>query len=70
MFWFSQPYEKRARMVCAIAFVAMGVSLEFVQGQLGYRTYEVFDMYANSLGVLLGWAIALVSPRILSNVRR
>ena len=42
----------------------MGVGLEFAQGQLGYRTYEVFDMYANTLGVLLGWAAALVLPRI------
>ena len=43
---------------------AMGVGLEALQGALGYRTYEVFDMYANTLGVLLGWAAALLLPRI------
>jgi glycopeptide antibiotics resistance protein len=43
-----------------MGFVAMGIGLEFMQGQLGYRTYEVFDMYANTLGVLLGWAAALI----------
>ena len=35
------------------------IEREAIQGMLGYRTYEVFDMYANTLGVLLGWAAAL-----------
>jgi glycopeptide antibiotics resistance protein len=42
----------------------MGIGLEFIQGMLGYRTYEVFDMLANTIGVLLGWAAALLAPRI------
>lgn len=61
MFWFSQLYlQRKARIAYAVGFVAMGIGLEFMQGQLGYRTYEVFDMYANALGVLLGWAAALL----------
>jgi VanZ family protein len=65
MLWFAQLYpERKARIAYALGFIAMGVGLEFAQGQLGYRTYEVFDMYANTLGVLLGWAAALVLPRI------
>lgn len=60
MFWFAQLYLARTiRALYACGFVAMGVGLEFLQGQLGYRTYDVFDMYANTLGVLLGWAAAL-----------
>ena len=66
MFWFAQLYRgRRGRLGYAAAFVAMGVGLELIQGQLGYRTYEVFDMYANTLGVLLGWAAALLLPRAL-----
>jgi glycopeptide antibiotics resistance protein len=42
----------------------MGVGLEFIQGMLGYRTYEVFDMLANAIGVLLGWVAAMLVPRI------
>jgi glycopeptide antibiotics resistance protein len=42
----------------------MGVGLEFAQGRLAYRSYDMFDMYANALGVLLGWAAALVLSRI------
>jgi len=65
MFWFSQLYGGRTRVLYAAGFAAMGVGLEFIQGWLGYRTYEVFDMYANGLGVLLGWAAALILPRVL-----
>ena len=43
----------------------MGIGLEFVQGALGYRTFDLFDMLANSLGVLIGWAVALMLPRVL-----
>ena len=65
MFWFSQLYlQPRTRISYAAGFVAMGVGLEVLQGALGFRTYEVFDMYANTLGVLLGWAAALALPRI------
>ena len=64
MFWFSRLYEKRkARLAYGAGFIAMGVGLEIAQGALGFRTYEVIDMYANTLGVLLGWAAALCLPR-------
>ena len=59
MFWFCQLYAARgARLACAIGFAAIGVALEFIQGALGYRTFEVADMFANALGVLAGWAAA------------
>ena len=65
MFWFAQLYAARnTRIAYAAGFVAMGIGLEFLQGHLGYRTYEVFDMYANTLGVLLGWVAALAVPRV------
>jgi VanZ family protein len=65
MFWFAQFYQaQKSRIAHAVIFIALGVGLEYAQGELGYRTYEVFDMYANALGVLLGWAAALVLPRM------
>jgi glycopeptide antibiotics resistance protein len=65
MLWFAQLYLGRTRLLYAAAFIAMGIGLEFVQGALGYRSFDVFDMFANSLGVLLGWAVALIVPRVL-----
>ena len=55
MFWFSLLYHRRpTRLLCMVAFVAMGVGLEFLQGALGHRSFELADMYANAAGVLLG----------------
>ena len=42
----------------------MGVALEFIQGWTGYRTYDPFDMLANTIGVALGWAAFLLSERV------
>ena len=61
MFWFTRLYVRReARIACAALFVVMGIVLEFLQGYLGYRTYDMLDMAANTVGVLLGWGAALV----------
>lgn len=70
MFWFCLLYKRRkVRIAYAALWIAMGVGLEFIQGQLGYRTYEVYDMYANTLGVLIGWGAALLFPKGLANLR-
>ena len=58
MFWFAQLYARRAPY--AAGFIAMGIGLEFLQGWLGYRSFEILDMLANSAGVLLGWGGALL----------
>ena len=60
MFWFAELYARR--LFLALGFIAMGVGLEFVQGMLGYRTFDVLDMLANTVGVVAGWAFALVLP--------
>jgi len=39
----------------ATGFILMGIALEFLQGMTGTRSFEVFDMVANSVGVALGW---------------
>ena len=43
-------------------FVGMGIALEFVQGALGYRSFELADMAANTLGVAAGWIAAQLMP--------
>jgi VanZ family protein len=66
MFWFCQLYgSTRTRLAYAAGFIAMGIAIEFLQGATGYRSFEVYDMVADALGVLLGWAAALALPRLL-----
>jgi len=56
MGWFGQLYAaNRQQLVWALGFGVMGVVLEFLQGWSGYRTFDVVDMLADAVGVLLGW---------------
>jgi VanZ family protein len=70
MFWFCQIYgSRRARFAFALGFACMGVALEFLQRATGYRTFELLDMLANALGVLLGWGAArLVGDGLLARI--
>ena len=66
MFWFCQVYASRKiRIVHAIAFLAMGIGLEVLQGMSGLREYDVLDMLANAIGVAAGWLAARLLPRLL-----
>jgi len=56
MFWFTQMYHaRRSRVLIALGFVLLGISLEFLQGLGAYRQFEVADMIANTAGVMTGW---------------
>lgn len=56
MGWLGQLYVSvRQQILWAVGFCVMGITLEFVQGWSGYRFFDVADMAANTLGVLLGW---------------
>jgi len=58
--WFCQLYRSvKLRAAVVIALVGLGVALEFVQGWTGYRMFDVLDMLANSVGVMLGWLLVL-----------
>ena len=62
-FWFCRLYpQPRTRLLYGAAWIAMGVALEFAQGATGYRSFELADMAANALGVLVGAVIALILP--------
>lgn len=57
--WFCQIYVRGyPRAVMAVILVGLGITLEFLQGLGGYRMFEVADMLANGLGVLLGFLLA------------
>ena len=64
MFWFGWLYSDRnTRLAYALGWIALGMGIEFAQGATGYRSFEFADMAANSLGVLLGWAISATLRR-------
>lgn len=62
MFWFGAIHlSTPARLKTGAALVFMGVLLEFAQGWTGYRSFQVPDMAANSLGVVLGFFLCRTS---------
>ena len=62
MYWFASLYEAPGqRAALAGGLIAMGIALEFVQLWTGYRSFEVTDMAAGTVGVIAGWIVA--SPR-------
>ena len=64
MAWFSQIYHDRfQRNMIAVVFVLMGVTLEYLQGFDPNRYFEFADMIANSIGVALGFVIALTGAK-------
>jgi VanZ family protein len=63
MYWFAQIHlGPRARTGWAVAFIAMGIGLEFLQWFTDYRTFDVADMLADAIGVGVGWLLA--PPRL------
>ena len=61
---FCQIYETRnTRLAYALAFTAMGIALEFLQSMTDYRTFDVLDMVANTIGVALGWIVGATLAR-------
>jgi len=61
MLWFCQLYLGiRQRLLLFVAFILMGVTLEFLQGLGGIRMYEIADMIANSIGVIIGIVLTYV----------
>jgi VanZ family protein len=58
MSWFMQLYHRRdSRITCMIAFIGMGIFIEYLQGMTASRQFELLDMLANATGVLLALLI-------------
>jgi VanZ family protein len=59
MSWFANLYPgARPRARLAAGFVALGVTLEFVQLWTGYRSFDLTDMASGAVGVAAGWITA------------
>ncbi len=60
MFWFGNLYRGlRVRLFYAGLFILMGIGLEVLQGMGQVRQFEYYDMFANSIGVIIGFVLVL-----------
>ncbi|MEJ2553767.1 MAG: VanZ family protein [Gammaproteobacteria bacterium] len=71
MFWFAQLYRRRSHVWWGAGFIALGVSLEYLQGWSGYRDFEYLDMVADASGVAAAWLLAgTAAARLLNGLER
>ena len=67
MGWFGQLLAGwRKQVLCALALIALGISMEFLQGMTPYRFFDWQDAIANCLGVGFGLtALRMGADKIL-----
>lgn len=57
MFWFAQSFARHWRW--PVFLCGLGFTLEVLQGLGGVRSFDLFDLVANVLGVTLGLVLAM-----------
>ena len=58
MIWFCGLYEKRRHVLVAAVLVLLGLSLDLLQGMVSSRSFEIMDVAANAVGILIAWVLA------------
>src|SRR5687767_5439850 len=58
MGWWLQLFpQPRTRLLLAGIFISFGIGIEFLQSFHPLRHFDVWDMLANSAGILLAWLL-------------
>jgi VanZ family protein len=57
--WFAGQYRPRSYWRIGLGLFAFGVLIEVCQRMVGYRSADLMDIGANTLGIVSGLAIAL-----------
>ncbi|KPK55207.1 MAG: hypothetical protein AMS22_05000 [Thiotrichales bacterium SG8_50] len=57
MAWFGQLRSRRLWL--ALGFILLGFVLEILQGLTRYRTFEWYDVAANTAGVMVAWLVVI-----------
>ena len=60
MLWFCGMYPRPRYGWVAAGLLLLGIGLELLQRLSGYRSFELQDMLANGLGLVLGWWLAIM----------
>jgi len=59
MIWFAQIYHvNKQKYLWALFFIILGVALEYIQNYSPERYFELSDMVANTVGVIVGILLA------------
>ncbi len=58
MGWFGFLYLHESHKWILLALVALGVTLEIAQYFIGYRAFELLDIFVNACGVVFAFTLA------------
>jgi VanZ family protein len=58
MVWFAGLYRRALYPVIGAVLLALGVSLDLLQGLTATRSLDIYDIAANSVGVLMGLGLS------------
>lgn len=56
MYWYAMGFARHWRW--PVFLLGLGAMLEVLQGMGGIRSFDLFDMAANAIGVGMGFALA------------
>ena len=63
MTWFCGVFRLPMTPWVGIGLLAFGVLIEWLQGMLPYRYADMRDVYADVLGIVAGWTLAIAGLR-------
>ena len=55
---FSKPHKMQAYLRLGVSLFILGFSLEVIQGYTLYRAFELYDLFANVSGIIVGIIIS------------
>jgi len=58
MIWFAGLYARSRTGWIALVVLTLGLVLEIIQSRLSYRTFDPSDLFANVLGVTVGFVLS------------
>ncbi len=58
MVWFGGLYPRSKHLRIAVALLGLGVALDLLKGLTATRSLDIFDIAANTFGLLLGLALS------------
>jgi VanZ family protein len=58
MLWFGLCFKREKLPTIGAGLIFLGIALEIIQGQTGYRSMSIYDIIANCVGVFIGLGLS------------
>jgi VanZ family protein len=59
MVWFGGLYPRSKHLRIAVALLGLGIALDLLQGLTATRSLDIFDILANTVGLVLGLVLSM-----------